>query len=116
MKGVQGKNLFSIKRCPTCHPESIEIKETHRQGNVSKGKIIYPFTCRMVSTDYYAGREKKKIETQKSGTVSADYVYAFDELSIANIEVNGPRYCARPILEKFKAAGAGEPVFPPSAN
>ena len=39
--------------------------------------------------------------------MTADYIYAFDELSIANITVSGPAACAAPIVRKLKAMSDG---------
>jgi hypothetical protein len=107
MKGVYGEVLFAIEECPVCYPGDLQLRETRRQGDSRKGTLSYAFTCRTVSTDYYAGKRKKVIEEEQSGAVTADYIYAFDELSIANITVSGPAACAAPIVRKLKTISDG---------
>ena len=100
--GVRDQELFSIMKCPVTFPEQPVLIETASSGNTSKGSLIYPFTCKIIITDYYAGKKKKSLEKIRTGKVSADYLYALDELSFKNIEVEGSRACAQPVLKKLE--------------
>ena len=101
--GVRDQELFSIVKCPITLPGQPVLTETARSGNTtSKGSIVYPFTCKITTTDYYAGEKKKSLKKLCEGKVTADYLYALDELSFKNIEVEGPRACAQPVLKKLE--------------
>jgi hypothetical protein len=100
-KAVAGQELFAMEDCPFTTPGEPVVEEVNVQSGASKGRITYPFKCTIERKTYHVGTLKKTDEIKQTGSVKADYIFVFGELTFANIERDGAKICAKPILKKL---------------
>lgn len=85
-------------------PNEVSVIEQKREEGASKGEIEYTFDCRTRETSFVpkGNARGKSVDHRSSGVVRADYVFAFDTLSLSNIrrEGSGGR-CGRSIVDKM---------------
>ena len=101
-KDVNGKELFATEKCPLIQKVDIDITPEQEAEGASKGKITIQMQCTVKNNDYYAGKLNKSFDQDKQTTISANYVYAFKELSLKNVDIKGDRFCAYPITKRIK--------------
>ena len=99
---VNGKELFAVEKCPFVKNADIAITPETETTEASKGKFKITMQCTIKNNDYYTGKLKKSFNQERGASIVADYMYALEDLSLKNVEVEGDKFCAHPIMKRLK--------------
>lgn len=97
-----GKELFATEKCPFIENATLDIEPETETSEASKGSIKITMQCTIKNNDYYAGKPSKSFEQGKTATITADYMYALNELSLKNVSLNGDQFCGHPVMKRIK--------------
>ncbi len=97
-----GKEMFAVEKCPLIKGTTLGITSQTDQPSASKGRLEIKVTCDIKNNDYYMGKLKKSFHRDANATITADYIYALDDLSLKNVETEGDQFCAHPIKLQIK--------------
>lgn len=101
-KSFDGKELFSTEKCPFVKTATIDITPETETATAAKGKLKITMQCTIKNHDYYAGKLRKSFDEEKEATITADYIYALEELALKNVDFEGDKFCVHPIMKRMK--------------
>ena len=97
-----GKEMFAVEKCPFVKSAELKVLPDIEQTGSSKGRLRIDIACTIKNNDYYAGKLKKSFDKDAQATITAEYIYALEDLSLKNLSVQGDPFCAQPIKVQIK--------------
>ena len=99
---MTGREMFALEKCPLVKTADLEILPETEQPGASRGKLRISMACTVKNNDYYAGKLNKTFDQDVEAAITADYVYALDDLSLKNVVLEGDKFCAHPVRMQIK--------------